>query len=70
MSRLGVWFGIVSPPLMGERSSCSDALVRVVDEKLTEKVETGGGGSLVLWAVAAARVEPLLEGILMSIQNH
>lgn len=50
----------MSPPLMGERSSCSDALVRIVDEELAEEVESGGGGGLVLRAVAAARVKPLL----------
>lgn len=59
-SVLGVRFGIVSPPLMRERSSSGDALVRVVDEELAEEVESGGGGALLLWAIAAARVEPLL----------
>jgi hypothetical protein len=55
---------------MGERRSRSDTLVRIVDEKLAEEVESGGGGGLVLRAVAAARVEPLLKSILMSDESE
>lgn len=64
-----MWLGIMTPPMMRERSAGGDALVGVVDEGLAEEIKPGGGGGLILRAVAAARVEPLLERILVSTKR-